>query len=153
VKVETASPADAEEISALIIELSQPFYVSPSRTGAEPFIASISPEAERSYISADNFSFYVARSKSQLAGVVALRDNSHLFHLFVARAFQGNRLARQLWNIVKSEALQAGNHGSFTVNSSLNAIPIYEKFGFICQGEIQRMHGISFQRMQLSGKS
>ena len=112
-------------------------------------MASVSPEAERSYLSASNFSFHVARSESGLAGVIALRDNSHLFHLFVAKAFQGQRLASQLWSVVKSEALQAGNPGEFTVNSSLNAVPVYERFGFVRHGEIQRVHGISFQPMQL----
>lgn len=152
-KVEIGSPSDAEAISALVIELSEPFYLSPSRAGAEPFIASVSPEAERTYLSASNFSFHVARSESGLAGVVALRDNSHLFHLFVAKAFQGKRLASRLWNIAKAEALRAGNPGEFTVNSSLNAVPVYEKFGFVREGEVQHMHGISFQPMRLSGRN
>lgn len=148
-KVEIASPANAEEISALIVELSEPFYLSPSRVGAESFLASVSPEAERSYLSAANFSYYVAKSGAKLVGVVAIRDNAHLFHLFVAKAFQGKGLARHLWGIAKQEALQAGNPGEFTVSSSLNAMPVYEKFGFVCQGGVQHAHGISFQPMQL----
>ena len=148
-RIEVATPADASEISELIVALSEPFYTSPSRIGAEPFLASVSPEAERGYLSAENFSYYVARSEGKLAGVVALRDSSHLFHLFVAKPFQGTRLASQLWSAVKSQAQQAGNAGSFTVNSSLNAIPVYERFGFVRRGEVQQMHGISFQPMQL----
>jgi GNAT superfamily N-acetyltransferase len=148
-KVGAASLSDAEEISTLIVELSEPFYLSPFRLGAEPFLASVSPEAERSYLMASNLSYYVAKANGKLAGVVALRDNAHLFHLFVAKAFQGKRLASQLWKVVKTEALQAGNPGVFTVNSSLNAVPVYEKFGFVRHGEVQHMHGISFQPMQL----
>jgi GNAT superfamily N-acetyltransferase len=148
-RIEAASVADAEEISALIVELSEPFYTSPSREGAEPFLASVTTEAVRGYLSADNFSYYVAWSNSKIAGVIALRDSSHLFHLFVAKPFQGKRLASQLWSIVKSEASQAGNPGEFTVNSSLNAMPVYEKFGFVRQGEVQSMHGICFQPMRL----
>lgn len=82
--------------------------------------------------------------------IIAIRDNSHLFHLFVAKEFQGRRLASQLWHIAKSNALIAGNPGSFTVNSSLNALAVYESFGFVREGEVQRMHGISFQPMRLS---
>ncbi|WP_263769332.1 GNAT family N-acetyltransferase [Propionivibrio soli] len=148
-RIETASVSDAEEISALIVELSEPFYLSPSREGAEPFLASISAEAERGYLTAGNFSYYVAKSNNRLAGFVALRDNSHLFHLFVAKAFQGKRLASELWSVAKAEARQRGNPGDFTVNSSLNAVPVYEKFGFVRQGNVQHMHGISFQPMRL----
>jgi ribosomal protein S18 acetylase RimI-like enzyme len=95
-KVVAATVADAEEISKLIIELSEPFFLSPSREGAEPFIASVSKEAQRRYLSASNFSYFVAKENDKLAGFIALRDNSHLFHLFVAKEFQGKGLANQL---------------------------------------------------------
>lgn len=150
--IEPASVSDAEGISALIAELSEPFFLAPSRDGAEPFLESVSVEAERGYLSAANFSYYVAKSKGRLAGVVALRDNSHLFHLFVAKSFQGRRLASMLWNVAKTKALQTGHCEEFTVNSSLNAVPVYEKFGFVRQGDVQRMHGIAFQPMRLSLK-
>lgn len=147
--IRVATPADAEQISSLIIDLSTPFYTSPTRAGAEPFLASVNAEAQRRNLSASNFLYYVAESNGQLAGVVALRDNAHLFHLFVASSLQRTGLATRLWNIVKAEALAAGNTGQFTVNSSLNAVPVYERFGFIRTGEVQQMHGISFQPMQL----
>ena len=149
-KIETASPADAPEISSLIVELSAPFYLSPNREGAERFLAAISTEALRGYVSADNFSYCIARLHTRLAGVVALRDNSHLFHLFVAPPFQGQGLGRQLWSIVKTQALLAGNPGAFTVNSSLNAVPVYERFGFTCNGPPTAAHGIAFQPMRMA---
>ena len=147
--IRAATIADAEAISALIMDLSDPFYTSPTREGAEPFLASVSTEAQRGYIAAGNFSYHVAESDGGLVAVVALRDNSHLFHLFVAKPLQGTGLARRLWNIVKNNAMAAGNRGQFTVNSSLNAVPIYEKFGFVRKGEVQYMHGISCQPTQL----
>lgn len=147
--IHIASPADAEDISALIIELSTPFFVSPTRQGAEPFLASISAEATRRHLESDRYWYCVARSNDHLAGFAALRDNSHLFHLFVATPFQRRRLASQLWSTLKLQALQRGNAGSFTVNSSINALPVYEHFGFVCQGEARQMNGISFQPMIL----
>ncbi|ATU66495.1 GNAT family N-acetyltransferase [Piscinibacter gummiphilus] len=147
-KIATASVADAEEISALIVGLSEPFFLSPSREGAEPFLASIAAEAQRGYLAASNFTYRVARAGARIVGVVALRDNAHLFHLFVAEDFQGRGLARRLWQLVESEALQAGNPGVFTVNASLDAVPLYEKFGFARVGEVQRVHGVSFQPMK-----
>jgi GNAT superfamily N-acetyltransferase len=148
-KIEVATLADAEQISALILELSAPFYISPTREGAEHFLASVSAEAIRGYMSADNFSYLVARSDGELVGVVAIRDNAHLFHLFVAKPFQGRGLASRLWWFAKAEAMRSGNPGTFTVNSSLNAIPVYERFGFVREGTVQHMHGVSFQPMRL----
>ena len=141
--------ADAEAIGSLILGLSDPFFLDPSRSGAGPFLASVQPESQRRYLEAGNYSYHVARSQGQLVGVVALRDNAHLFHLFVAKPYQGLGLARRLWQVVQAEALQAGNPGRFTVNASLNAVPVYERFGFLRQREVQRVHGIAFQPMSL----
>lgn len=151
--IRPATIADAEAISALIVELSAPFYTSATRAGAEPFLASVSADSQRRNLSAPNFSYYVAESSGELVGVVALRDKSHLFHLFVAPQFQRAGLATRLWRIVKAEALAAGNPGQFTVNSSLNAVPVYERFGFVRKGDVQYMHGISFQPMHLDERS
>ena len=149
-KIERAAIADAPRISALIGELSKPFLVSPSGEGAEPFFAAISESAIQGYVSASNFEYFLAESHGQLAGFVALRDNSHLFHLFVAEPFQGQGLGSKLWQMVKAQALQSGNPGRFTVNSSLNALPVYEKFGFVASGAVVQTHGVTFQPMQLS---
>jgi GNAT superfamily N-acetyltransferase len=148
-KVRVASPADAKRIGALIQALSKPFLVSPSGEGAEPFLASIGEAAIEGYISSPNFVYLVADCEGELAGVVALRDNSHLFHLFVAQRFQGRGWGRQLWQVVESAARQAGNPGRFTVNSSLNAVPVYERFGFVVSGPAVQTHGIAFQPMLL----
>lgn len=147
-KFERATVFDAQAISALILELSDPFFDSPERTGAAPFLASIGVEAVRGYLCADNFRYDVARTPSSIAGVIALRDNTHLFHLFVSPAFQGQGLARRLWDRARSAAEQAGNTNGFTVNASLNAVPVYQAFGFVCRGAVQSKHGISFQPMR-----
>lgn len=148
--IRPAAPDDADEISALIVQLSDPFYLHPSRAGAELFLASISPGSIRSYVKAANFSYQVAVEESAIAGIVAVRDNSHLFHLFVAAPFQRKGLGHCLWSTAKAQARRAGNTGEFTVNASLNAVPAYEKFGFARTGEIQRMHGVFFQPMRLN---
>lgn len=141
-------PRDAEEISELIAHLSGPFFVAPDRIGAEPFKASISVDAVRGYLQATKFSYLLARDAAgTLAGVVAIRDRTHLFHLFVADAFQGTGLARRLWEQARALAMAEETVPAFTVNSSLNAIPVYERFGFERQGEVKVMHGVSFQPM------
>ncbi len=147
--IERATIADAAEISALIRSLSKPFLVSPTGEGSEPFYASVNESATAGYLSATNYSYFVARSQGQLVGVVAVRDNSHLFHLFVAEQFQGQGLGRKLWHLAKAEAMDLGNPGQFTVNSSLNAVPVYQSFGFVTTGPVVQKHGVAYQPMEL----
>lgn len=66
--------------------------------------------------------------------VIALRGNSHDYHLFVAQAFQRKGLGRSLWRRVYQAALEAGNNWRFTVNSSVSAVPVYERLGFVAIG-------------------
>ena len=148
-QVQRAVVADAQRISSLICSLSAPFFLSSCGEGAEPFLASVGESATRRYIVASNFNYLVAKSAGQLAGVIAVRDNNHLFHLFIATAFQGKGLARELWQLAKANAVQAGNPGRFTVNSSLGAVPIYERFGFVPSGPRVEQNGIAFQPMSL----
>ncbi len=149
-RVERAAVSDSLRISTLIRELSKPFLLSPTGEGAEPFFASISESAIQGYITASNFEYFVAVVQGRLAGVVALRDGCHLFHLFVAEQFQRQGVGGKLWQMVKARAIESGNSGTFTVNSSLNALPVYEKFGFVSNGPVVHAHGVAFQPMHLS---
>ena len=149
IRVERASITDAPRVSTLIRGLSEPFFLLPCGEGAEPFLTAINEASVRSYILAGNFSYFVAEAEGQLIGVVAMRDNSHLYHLFIEQSFQGKGVARELWHFIKAKAIQAGNPGKFTVNSSLNAVLVYERFGFKVSGPKVEMHGIAFQPMQL----
>ena len=148
-QVRLATVADVPRISALIRPLSEPFFLSPGGEGAELFLQSISEAAIHGYVTAENFRYQVAESEGQLLGVVAVRDNSHLYHLFINPAFQGHGMARQLWQLARAQAVHAGNRGRFTVNSSLGAVPVYERFGFVVSGPTVAKHGISFQPMVL----
>ena len=148
-QVRLATVDDVPRISALIRRLSDLFFVLPDGEGAEFFLHSISEGAVQGYVTAQNFRYQVAESEDQLVGVVAVRDNSHLYHLFVDPAFQRRGMARQLWQLAKAQAVQAGNPGRFTVNSSVGAVPVYERFGFVVSGPTVSKHGISFQPMVL----
>ena len=75
-------------------------------------------------------------------------NGSHLFHLFVERAHQGQGIARRLWERALAELCAPNSDGGFTVNSSLRAVPVYQAFGFVAAGSIQSMHGISFLPMR-----
>ncbi len=141
--VRTASPTDADNISALIKSVARFFTLHPQGVGAEEFLRSIEPDAIRGYIAAPNFMYWAAFENDSLAGVVAVRDASHLYHLFVGEAFQRRGLARQLWEHARNTAMAAGNHDRMTVNSTPFAVPVYERFGFTTTGPRVETKGIA----------
>lgn len=148
-EIRRACIADAESISRLVRGLSDSFFQSAGGAGAEPFFASTTPNAIASNLVAANFDCVVAEEGGELIGYVALRDGRHLYHLFVASGHQGRGLARTLWNIVRSRAQEAGNPGEFTVNASMNAVPVYERFGFKATTEVVRSHGLVYLPMRM----
>ncbi len=150
IQLRPATLDDVGRISQLIHGLSGPFLLSSDGAGAEQFFASIDELGIKRYVCADNFTYLVAEHLGTLAGLVALRDNAHLFHLFVAQEFQGIGLARRLWEAVSRAAMAAGSSGKFTVNASLNATGVYRHFGFVETSDVVHAHGIAFQPMSRS---
>jgi len=142
------SPPDAEAIADLIASFQSELTDDPSGVGAEEFLASVSVQAEREYLTSARYRYLLAYSGSQLAGFITIRDGSHLFHLFVDRARQRQGLARLLWERALRELCVPGSEAAFTVNSSLSAVPVYQAFGFAPAGPIQSAHGISFLPMR-----
>ncbi len=148
-KIRRATSEDALDVSALIKSVAPYFTLHPQGIGAEEFLKSIEANAICDFISAPNFCYYVGFVENQLAGVVAVRDASHLYHLFVAQRFQGQGLSRDLWLHAKESAISTGNVNRFTVNSTPYAVPIYERFGFGAMGPRVETHGIAFVPMEL----
>ena len=141
-------PADAAAIVGLIASFQSELTDDPSGAGAEKYLATVSLQAEREYLASERYRYLLACSDSQLAGFIAIRDGSHLFHLFVARTHQRQGIARRLWNQALRKLCVPGGDGCFTVNSSLSAIPVYQAFGFVSAGSVQSAHGISFLPMR-----
>jgi GNAT superfamily N-acetyltransferase len=145
----TGSPADAEAIAGLIASFQSELTNDPAGAGAEGYLVSVSVQAEREYLaSAARYRYLLAYSGSQLAGFIAIRNGSHLFHLFVARPHQRQGIARLLWERALRELCAPSSEGAFTVNSSLSAVPVYQAFGFAPTGSLQNEHGISFLPMR-----
>jgi GNAT superfamily N-acetyltransferase len=93
--------------------------------------------------------YHVALIDGELAGFIAMRDASHLFHMFVDQRWQRRGVARRLWDASRQAALAAGNPGIFTVNSSNYALPIYEAWGFVRTAPTQCVKGLYFNPMRL----
>eukprot|EP01041_Mallomonas_annulata_P014620 gene14620-31104_t len=149
--IRPAKTQDADAISALINASAHHFLLEPSASGAERFLAGITPQAILGYITSSNFRYLMAEDGTELAGAVALRDGRHLFHLFVAPTHQRQGLARALWEAAKQGA--ATDLKIFTVNASPNAVAVYERFGFAATGPRTAMNGIAFVPMEAAANA
>jgi len=147
--IRVAIPDDALAISTLIKGLAQFFTLNSDGSGAERFLQSLEPASILRLITAENFSYFVAYQDAELVGVVAMRDHAHLYHLFVAERCHRQGLGTRLWQHVKDVALQAGNTGYFTVNSTVYAVKSYESLGFKTTGLTTERDGIAFVPMRL----
>ncbi len=148
--IRAACESDAGAISELALGHSHYFFADPSGTGAEYFLSSISEAAIAAYIADPRFNYVVGLLDDRVMAAAALRDNGHVYHLFVHPASHRRGIAARLWQRLKSEAVASGNPGVFTVNSSLYAVAVYARFGFKpTDEEAQTKSGIRFQPMQL----
>ncbi len=145
--IRTADPYDAVAISELVTAASEK-YITPdySSTGASVLLESLSPDAIAQRVR-EGFRYRVAVDCGRIVGVVALKENAHLYHLFVAETHHRRGIARRLWEFVRDEAISLGNPGRFTLNASRYAIPIYERLGFVKDGGIAVSNDVTCQPM------
>lgn len=145
-----AEQDDVDSISHLIIPLVTK-YILPtcSQEGGQLILNSMSSTCISGYLAA-GYEYHVAELDGQLMGVVAMKGNSHLYHLFVAESQQGKGLSRTLWELAKGTCIANGNEGKFTVNSALNATNVYLKFGFVPIDGIREQLGVKDMPMELN---
>ncbi len=141
---------DAAAISALIVPLLPLLTLEPSGAGAEKFIGTMQAPAIARVLADERYDYLVGHMEDELAGVVAVRDHAHLYHLFVAAQWQGRGLGRQLWQAARKRALTKNTDGAFTVNSSGFALEMYRHLGFVAAGPRAEHDGIAYIPMRLS---
>ena len=144
--------ADAPIVGALVMDLLPFLTVDPQGRGADAFVASIDATAQARYLATPAFRYRLALRGDTLAGFVAMRDNGHLFHLFVSRDLHGRGLGRRLWELARDEALALGNPGIFTVNASDHALPMYTRLGFVPTGPREEKNGIAWTPLILGDR-
>lgn len=142
-EIRPATASDAEAISHLITGWAHHYLADPAPEAA-PFLATLTPSATAERITAENFRYYVAQGADGVDGVIAIRNGSHLYHLFVRAEAHGQGIARALWEHAKAQS----GHSRFVVNSSLPAIPVYERFGFVIKAAPQTANGLVFVPME-----
>jgi len=142
--------ADSAPIAELIYVLACRFILPGfSDAGRARFLEVHDAESIAERI-AGNFRYHVAETGEGIVGVVGTRDDSHLYHLFVAESCQGRGLGRSLWDRARAECLAHGSPEAFTVNALINAVPIYQSFGFVVVAALQDREGVSSIPMKLA---
>ncbi len=141
--------ADLPAAAALMRELALEFFLNDcSDDAVAAFTRENDADGLRRFMHAGT-QYYVAEVAQGLAGFIAMRDNQHLFHMFVAKEHQRQGLARALWRHARQRAIEQGNGGLFTLNASNYAVPVYERMGFVRTAPTQYKHDIPFNPMQL----
>jgi GNAT superfamily N-acetyltransferase len=147
-KVRFAEKSEAEAISRFVSDLAVT-HIGPtlSGEGLENLLKSMDAEATIARMT-DGFSHWVALEDCAILGIAVVKPPSHIYHLFVRSDRQRSGIGRRLMN----EALRfvSDRYGSatVTVNSSLNAVDAYRRFGFREAGdEVVDGAGVRFQPM------
>jgi ribosomal protein S18 acetylase RimI-like enzyme len=142
-------PTDIEPVARLLCELASEFIVREFEAPAQGrFLVENNAEAIRGFI-ANQFRYHVAEINGEVVGFVGIRENKHLYHLFVSKPLQGRGIGRKLWEFAKRDCESSGHHGAFTVNSSNHAVPVYERWGFKRDGSAKTSNGITYNPMKL----
>lgn len=146
-RIRRAGVQDAQGISDLLLSVSQAFVLDEfTQAARRRYLDDLAPQCLIERLQGA-FAFYLAETETALAGVIALRDNAHVYYLFVAGAYQRCGVARALWQRARDEAQGAGNPGVFSVNASRYSVPAYTRMGFVAQADRQERAGIPYYPM------
>ena len=146
--IRDATTADAPGIAALVAEASIESFNGGPREGREYFLTMNSAAAILGKMQG-GYRYYVAEDAGRLVGMIAMLNNAHIYHLFIAADAQRRGLGQQLWEHARAECLSRGNRGRFTVFSTPNAVGFYERCGFAISGGLQTRNGLPAVPMKL----
>jgi GNAT superfamily N-acetyltransferase len=134
-------------VSTVFAEFVAPLY---SQEGVSEFRKYLDIDKLAQRLKAGNF-VLLAKSGSDIIGVVEVRDNNHIALLFVEASHQKKGIGKQLLKaaIEKCKIRKPDTH-RITVNSSPNAVSAYRTLGFNAFEREQVVNGIRFTPMELS---
>ena len=146
-EIRCAEETDAKSIQSLIMSLSH-YYLDGKNSALPKWLkSSLALSEVKARISSALFKNYICEIDDKVVAYLSIKEESHLYHLFVDEAYQGQGLSRKLWEYGKQQT----HSDTFTLRSSLNAISVYKKFGFVENGSVLKRDGVSFQPMVLEG--
>ena len=152
-QIRPIADTDIAAVAAMMRALSQEFIVHEgSAAAASSFVRENDEPDLRGFIGA-GIMYHVAEKAGHIVGFIAVREQKHLFHMFVAKQHHRQGIAAALWKVARQAAMEAGNPGLFTVNSSNFAVPVYRAMGFVQTEPTQSKNGIFYNPMLLNGSA
>ncbi len=141
--IRRATIKDLIAITQLIAPFTDEFAINDS--GRQLFCASMIEKM----LENPEIHYFVYSDYQQMIGVIAYKNPAHLVHFFISKEKQAQGIGRTMWNFILQEVQKSGV-SVFTVNSSCNAQPVYERFGFVVKDETIENHGLRYVPMSLN---
>ena len=107
------------------------------------FKESFTTEEFENRIDISEYKHYGYLIKNKIVGYITIKDDNHLYNLFVEEKHQRNGIAKKLWKYMKSNT----NFDEMTTNSSFNAVSTYKSFGFKPSGDVETKEELKYQPM------
>lgn len=141
----TIRPAVTDDGEAMrLLSQSLLAYLVPGEEMPEPLLAGFTSAAFAERLCPESgYSSYVAESTCGVVGFISMRGDDYLYHLFVAKSFHRQGIARCLWQHVTAQ----GRAEVINLRSSLFAVPAYQKLGFEVSGAEVALGALRFQPM------
>ena len=134
VRIRLATEADARAIGVLVRRVTrQDVLPDQSAAAGRHLMAMMTARAERERIR-EGKRYHVAELGGRLAGVVAVRDDRHVFRLFVGRRFRNLGIGRARLRKALADARRRARTRKFTLYASAHALPAYLRMGFVKAG-------------------
>ena len=144
--IRRACTEDVKKIATLVMSLSH-YYLPKQELAKELpswFLSSLTEDEFLYRIKQGDSSNFVYIIGNEIVGYISMKENSHLYHLFVSESHQRKGIANTLWQHV----LGQNNAEKYTLRSSLYAVPVYKKWGFVETDSVREKDGIKFQSME-----
>jgi predicted GNAT family N-acyltransferase len=99
----------------------------------------------------NQINMWVAFMDLKLVGMIEIRDNKFISLLFVDKDYQGQGIAKRLFDESLKEIIRRDSKlNKFYVHASPYSIPIYKKLGFIETDKMQEENGIKYLPMEMT---
>ncbi len=134
--IRLAREADARAIGVLVRRITREDVLpDQSAAAAAHLMETMSARNERVRIR-EGKRYHVAEIEGRIVGVVATRDDSHVFRLFVARRWRGLGIARRLLDRAVADCRRRAGTRTITLNASAFAVAAYRRLGFVSKGRL-----------------
>ena len=144
-KIREMEEKDLEAVSTICIDsFTKSVAGTLSLEGVSTFSEIASSDSILKRMNEDNLIF-VAECNGRIKGVIELKEGRHIAMLFVEPEYQKKGVGRKLL----SSALSYARVDTVTVSASLSSVPVYEKYGFECKGDISESAGLVYQPMEI----